>query len=896
MEEKLTDDGRPDPDLLLKSMHTEEPGRGRLRLFFGMSAGVGKTYAMLRAAHQRLQEGVNVVVGVVETHGRRETAALLENLPVIPRRKISYRGTTLDEMDLDEILRRRPELVIVDELAHTNAPGSRHPKRYQDVLELLEAGIDVYSAVNVQHLESRKDSVESITGIQIRETVPDSILERAQQIELVDIAPSELLKRLAEGKVYLGDKAAHAAQNFFKEDRLTALREIALRLTAERVDKDLQRFGETRGVTVPWQTNERLMVAVSHSPFSEKLIRATRRLAYNLEAPWIAVHVDDGSDLSNYDQAQLAKNVALARQLKAEVITTTDTDVSQALRRLARQKNVTQIVVGRPTRRPWRDWLLGTVLDRLAREANEVDLHVIGQETIRREGLAEVWHKLRFATGVTAYWNAFWFLFLLAFISGYFESWIGYRSVGFIFLFGVLATGLVTTAGPTLFVAVLGALSWNFFFIPPKMTFTITEPEDLIMVLSYFVVASITGYLTSRLKRHERVLREREDRTNALYEISQDIAGSRDKTEFLTKIVDRVGRLLDGECGILLRGTDGKLRAGGGTYYSPSLSEKEQAVAVWAFESGKAAGWSTDTLAEARALYLPLKTPSGIVGVFVYRSRQGRQLSLEQQNLLESIAQQLSVSLERHFYETRVRAAERLEESERLHQTLLSSISHEMRTPLTTVLGVATALEEKAAAENPDYVRTLAAELHRAGDRLNRVIENLLDMTRLNSGVLSLKLEWQDVRDLVGVTIQRLGPNLLGRKIETLLPENLPLVKMDFRLMEHALANLLLNAAIYTPPAVKVRLIAEMSLKSLILIVEDEGPGLPAQDLERVFDKFYRVPGSPAGGTGLGLSIVRSIVEAHKGTVRAENRAGGGARFVIELPATEKPPEAKERE
>lgn len=892
----MSDESRPNPDLLLKALQTDESGYGRLRLFFGMSAGVGKTYAMLRAAHQRRQEGVDVIVGIVETHGRRETAALAENLPVVPRRRLDYRGTVLEEMDLDEILRRRPELVIVDELAHTNAPGSRHPKRYQDVLELLEAGIDVYSAINVQHLESRKDSVEAITGIQIRETVPDSILERAHLVELVDIAPSELLRRLAEGKVYLGDKAAHAAQNFFKEDRLTALREIALRLTAERVDKDLQRFGETRGSAIPWQTNERLMVAISHSPSSEKLIRATRRLAYNLEAPWIAVHVDDGVALSNEDQAQLAKNVALARELKAEVVTTTDTDVSRALRRLARQKNVTQIVVGRPTRRPWRDWMIGTVLDRLAREADEIDLHVIGQETIRYEGLSEWWHRLRFATGIAAYWNTFWFLFAIAFISGYLEPWIGYRSVGFIFLFGVLATGLATTIGPTLFIAALGALTWNFFFIPPRLTFAITQPEDVIMVLSYFVVASITGTLTSRLKAHERVLREREDRTNALYEISQDIAGSRDKNEFLTKVVDRVGRLLDGECRILLRGIDGKLRTGGGAYYAPSLNEKEQAVAVWAFDSGKAAGWSTDTLTEARALYLPLKTPSGVVGVFVYKPRHGRKLSLEQQNLLDSIVQQLSVSLERHFYENRVRAAERLEESERLHQTLLSSISHEMRTPLTTVLGVATALEEKAAAGNPEYVTALASELHRAGDRLNRVIENLLDMTRLNSGVLSLKLEWQDVRDLAGVAIQRLGPGLQGRKIETQLPENLPLVKMDFRLMEHALSNLLLNAVVYTPSTAKIRLGAETSLRSLILTVDDEGPGLPPQDLERIFDKFYRVPGSPAGGTGLGLSIVRSIVEAHKGTVRAENRAGGGARFVIELPATETPPEIKERE
>lgn len=892
----MTDDGRPNPDLLLKALQTEdrESSQGRLRLFFGMSAGVGKTYAMLKAAHQRLQEGVDVVVGVVETHGRRETMALVENLPLVPKKKLDYRGTVLEEMDLDAILKRKPGLVIVDELAHTNAPGSRHPKRYQDVLEILEAGIDVYSAVNVQHLESRKDSVEAITGIQIRETVPDSILEKAHLIELVDIAPSELLRRLQEGKVYLGDKATQASQNFFKEDRLTALREIALRLTAERVDKDLQRFGDARGASAPWQTNERLMVAISHSPSSEKLIRATRRLAYNLEAPWIAVHVDDGSALSDADQAQLSKNVALARELKAEVVTTADSDVPTALKRISRQKNVTQIVIGSPTARPVRDLFAGTVLDRLVEAADEVDVHVIGRKS---DGVAAepFWKRIRFATGVAAYWNAFWFLFGLAFVCGYAERWIGYRAVGFIFLFGVLAAGLATTLGPTLFVAALSALTWNFFFIPPRLTFAISQPDDVIMVFAYFAVASITGYLTSRVKSHERVLREREDRANALYEISQDIAGSRGKTEFLTKIVDRAGRLLDGDCGVLLGGPDGKLQLAPKAY-APLMSEKEAAVATWAFDSRKAAGWSTDTLAEAKSLYVPLKTPTGAVGLFVYKPRHGRKMSVEQENLLYSIVHQLSVSLERHFYESRVREAQRLEESERLHQTLLNSISHEMRTPLTTILGAATALEDPASAGKPEYVAILAGELHRAGDRLNRVVENLLDMSRLTSGVLGLKLEWHDVRDLVGVTLQRLGKNLELHKVEIVLPENLPLVRMDFRFMEHALSNLLLNAATYSPAGTPIRIVAEMSLKTLLLTVEDRGPGLPAADVEKIFEKFYRVPGSPAGGTGLGLSIVRSIVEAHKGTVTAGNRDGGGSRFVIELPAAELPPVVRETE
>lgn len=887
----MTED-RPDPDLLLKAIGAgETAGKGRLRIFFGMSAGVGKTYAMLRAAHQRLKEGADVVVGLVETHGRPDTESLVHNLPQIPRRVIDYRGTRLEEMDLDAILKRKPELVLVDELAHTNAPGSRHPKRYQDVLEILDAGIDVFTTLNVQHLESRKESVESITGIQIRETVPDSVLERAHLIELVDIAPSELLKRLREGKVYLGDRAEIAAQNFFKEDRLTALREIALRFTAERVDQDLQRFVEIRQSS-PWQTNERLMVAISHSPFSERLIRATRRLAYNLEAPWIAVHVDTGLLLTNEDQAQLAKNVALARELKADVVTTADTDVSAALRRIARQKNVTQIVVGRPARRPLRDLFSGTVLDRLAREADEVDIHVIRQS----EGPRPIsWReRLHFTTGPMAYWNMLCFLFGLAFVAGLLAPVVGYRAVGFLFLFGVLITGLVTSIGPTLAMAALSALTWDFFFIPPHLTLSISQPEDFIMGVTFLAVASIMGFLTSRVRTHERILREREDLSKALYEISQDIAGSQGKTEFLTRICDRIGRLLDGDCGVLLRGTDGKLVVHGNKSYAPPLNEKEQAVAVWAFESDKMAGWSTDTLAEARALYLPLSTPTGPVGVLVYRPRSGRKLNTEQENLLHSLVRQLAVSLERYFYEKRLRESERLEESEKLHQTLLNSISHEMRTPLTTVLGAAGALDDPKTASDPALVGTLAKELSQAGDRLNRVIENLLDMSRLNSGVLSLNLEWNDLRDLIGVCVKRLGKNLESHRVVVDLPENLPLIRMDFRLMEHALSNLILNAALYSPEGGSIRIEAEMSLQHAIIRIKDEGPGIPPESLERVFEKFYRVPGTPTGGTGLGLSIARSIVEAHRGSIRAENLTKG-ACFVIELPA-EPPPAGPEGE
>lgn len=894
----MTNDGRPDPDVLLRAI-SEEELRARtavLKVFLGMSAGVGKTYAMLRAARERLKEGTDVVIGVVETHGRLETLALTESLPVIPRKEIEYKGVTIHEMDLDAILAKKPKIVLVDELAHTNAPGSRHQKRYQDVIELLDAGIDVYTTVNVQHLESRKDLVEQITGVSIRETVPDSILERAGQIELVDITPNDLLRRLSEGKVYLGDKKERAAKNFFKPNSLTALREIALRVTAERVDQELQQFQGLRQNLGPWQTNERMMVAVSHSPYSERLIRTTRRLAFNLEAPWVAVHVDTGVPLNDEDQAQLAKNIALARELKAEVVTTTDTDVPSALRRIARQKNVTQVVVGRPTKRFFRDLLEGgTLLDRLVREIGEIDVHVIRQDEISNYKPLMI-TKIEHFSGPFSYWNAFWFLLGTSFLNGMLEPLIGYRAVGFLFLLGVLGVGLVSTIGPTFFVAALSALVWNYFFIPPRLTFAVNEPEDGVLIFIYLVAALVTGYLTSRVRAHERILRDREDRTNALFEVSQDIAGSRLKEEFLAKINARVGRLLDGECRILLASQESKLAVSEKKSYSPHppLSEKEQAVAVWAFESGKVAGWSTETLSESNALYVPLKAPDETVGVLVYQPRTKRKLNLERENILHSIASQLAVSLQRHFFEKRLRESDRLKESEKIHETLLNSISHEMRTPLTAVIGTATALDDEANSKNPDYVRALAQNLLEAGDRLNRVIENLLDMSRLNSGMLALKLEWHDVSDLVGVTLKKLGRNLNQHRVEIEMPKDLPLVEMDFRLMEHALANLLLNAAAYSPHGTFIRISARKADSTLLLAVEDQGPGVPENLLDMVFEKFFRVPGTPTGGVGLGLSIVKNIVEFHKGRVGVENRIDGGARFTIELPLTEAPPVPKE--
>ena len=891
--------GALDPDELLKVINQDDKAQSsaKLRVFLGMSAGVGKTFSMLRAAQQKKSEGIDVVVGVVETHGRIETAALLNGLEVISRRAVKYRGTQLDEMDLDAIIARKPNLVIVDELAHTNVPGSRHQKRYQDVLELLDNGINVYTALNVQHLESRKDAVESITGIRIRETVPDSILERAGQVELVDIAPDELLKRLREGKVYQGEKAITAADGFFKEDKLTALREIALRLTAERVDHDLQRFSATKD-DHPWQTNERLLVAVSHSPYSEKVIRATRRLAYNLEAPWIAVHIDTGIFLNDEDQTQLLKNLNLAKELNAEVITTTETNLPDAIKRISRQKNVTQVLVGRPTRRWFRDLLEGgSLLDKLVKESLEIDVHVVrqDQDSRLRPTLSNELSHYQTDFGWQKYWNTLWFMIGMTVLGASLEPLLGYRTVGFIFLLGVLIVGVFGNLGAVLFAATVSALTWNFGFIPPRFTFVIARPDDMILCFVYFVVALITGLLTNRIRFHEIIIRDREERTRVLYEVLKDISNSKDKQEFIDKIKSRVGQTLDAECGVILKSKEGMLIFDSKKTHSMRLDDKEQAVALWSLQNQKNAGWSTDTLRESRNLYIPLRGVSETVGVFVFRpNRKIRKLGPDQQALLLSITGQLGVSIERHFLSKRWMDAQRLKDSEILHQTLLNSISHELRTPLTAILGSTAALDSELVSD--PYVREIATNISEAGNRLNQVIENLLDMSRLNSGVLALKLEWQDLSDLVGVVLKKISNSTRRHQIQVNVSSDIGLLKIDFRLFEHAISNLILNATQYAPEGSRILIHGFTEGSRVKLVITDEGPGIPETSIPKIFEMFYRVPGAAPGGTGLGLSIVNGIVSLHKGTLTYEVNTPKGSKFIIDLPTEVQPEMPKEAE
>ena len=892
----MTDNTRPAPDPSLVAVNKDEskPKRGHLIIFFGMAAGVGKTYAMLEAAIQRQADKVDVVSGYVETHGRSETEALAASLPLVTRQTLDYRGAQFEEMDLDAILARHPQLVLVDELAHTNIPGARHPKRYQDVLELLDAGIDVYTTLNVQHLESRADTVRQITGIVVNETVPDSVLELADEIELIDLVPEELQKRLAEGKVYLGERADAAARNFFRTGNLTALREMALRFTAERVNHQLQDYMQVKQITGPWKSGERLMVAISPSTLSERLVRWTRRMAYNLEASWVAVYVETPQVLSPEDQARLARNLALARELGGEVVTTASDDVLDALLRIARQRNITQIVVGKPARARLHELLTGgTLVNRLIRQSGNIDVYVVrGDETESMErpiAVRPVLHSnvkqyaiaLLVVAGVTG-------LNLLATLV------INYHAVALVYLFVVLLIGLFMGRGPVLVAAALSALLWNFLFIPPQLTISISAFDDVLMFGMYFIVALATGQLTARLRSQERAVLHREERATALYLLTREVASAVTMDDVLETAVDQIGRVFDAQVAIVLANPIGQLAIEPHPASTLTLTDKERNVALWSFTNRKPAGRFTDTLTLADAHYLPLLAPGGIVGVMGVRTRQTTPLSIEQEELLETFASQVALSIEREMLDEAAEQSKVLAESERLYKTLLNSISHELRTPIAAITGAASSLLEPNAGDRAETRTVLVGEIQTAADRLNRLVENPLDMTRLESGLLKIKQDWCDVSDLINVTVERLKLQLAKHDVSIDIAPNLPLVKMDFVLMEQALTNLLHNAVTYTPPGTRVRIMAQLDDANLMIIVADQGPGLPPEAVERVFDKFYRGPRARAGGVGLGLSITRGLIEAHGGTITAENRVSGGAQFTLRLPLATPPASPEE--
>lgn len=880
---------RPDPDALLASLHAAEARarRGHLKIFLGMSPGVGKTYAMLRTAQQERAAGTDVVVGIVETHGRSETEALLAGLAVIPRKAIDYRGTQLTELDLEAVRSRRPKLVLVDELAHTNAPGSRHTKRWQDVLELLEAGIDVLTTLNIQHVESRADAVRQITGAPQQETVPDSVLDLADELELVDLTPETLLERLQDGKVYLGERAVAAQSNFFQDSHLAALRELALRYTAERVDRQLRELRAGVAKQTVWRSGERLLVAVGPSPFSTQLVRWTRRLAAAQGAPWLAVHVEPVTPVSPETQKLLDKNLTLARELGAEIIITHDNDVAAALVRTALQHNATQIVVGKP-RDSWVARFLpgGSLVDRVIRLGGNIDVYVVPAETAGRPlTFDDLDHELR--SGASEYgWVAGTVAALT--IAGLLLPSNYYLAAGLVYLLAVILLSLRVGRGPVLLSGVLSALTWNFLFIPPRFTFRIEKLEDGLLFGTYFVVALVAGQLTSRIRAQALAERRREGRATALFNLTRALAETRTLDEAAFAALRQADTLFAATTSLLLTDGAGALAP----HYAGSfaLDDRERGVAEWVFRHRRPAGRFTDTVPGATGFYLPLVREDHAVGVLGVAVPREAGLTLSQRDLLETFARQLALSVEREQLRDASEREKILAESDKLHRVLLDSVSHELRTPLAVITGALENLPDAA----PEMRAELISEGRAAARRLNRLVGNLLDQTRLESGTLKPRLDWCDARDLVNAALEGVRDELAGHPLEVALSDDLPPVRADFALTEQALANLLLNAARHTPAGTPVFLTAgiERSGTRAFFTVADRGPGFPLGMRDRLFKKFERGDAARAGGLGLGLSIVRGFVVAQGGDIVVGENPGGGAVFTIYLPhvAAQTPP------
>ncbi|MFA6600254.1 MAG: sensor histidine kinase KdpD [Candidatus Omnitrophota bacterium] len=874
---------RPDPDALLASLKREEARqkRGKLRIFLGMCPGVGKTYAMLQAARQKEAEGIDVLIGVAETHGRKETQALLEGMTVASKIKIEYRGTLLEEMDLDTVFMIRPQLVVVDELAHTNVPGSRHPKRYQDVLELLAAGIDVYTTLNVQHVESRSEAVYQITRVKVRETVPDSIVDGADEITLIDLSPEQLRQRLDDGKVYLGERAVTAADNFFREENLTALREMALRLTAERVNQDLRVIMSEQKIEGPWKTGDRLMVAVGATPFSESLIRWTRLAAASLNASWLAVYVETADTLDEDEKKRLTQNLTLARQLGAEVILKSGSDVAGTLLEVARQNNVSQICVGKPSGNPFWEWFrMGSVIRQLIHQSGDIDIHMVRVKNLGKEKT-----KPRRRHYVAAKPRDFLISLLIAAavtVACFFvEKFGGYSSVALIYLLAVVLSGMILSRWPVLLLAGLSALLWNYLFIPPRFTFQINKSYDAMMFVMFFVTALVMGHITTRLREREQAERKQEDRLNTLYQLTRIIAMTRESKEAIKNALEKLEEVLKVRGAIFLANPHGNPDFEKSSCGDLVLSGKEKSVATWAFQKRQVAGRFTETLPEAGNFCFPLVSMNKSLGVLVIHPLQDRVWTLDQRSLVDSFASLMAVILEKDVLTKMAEEAKVKAETEKLQTALLDSVSHELKTPLTVISGSVEHLEK--AGKDAEFPK-LVLEIRTASRRLLQTVNGLLNMTRLDSGSWQLDLDWHDIRDVVGSALEHLEEPLSHHKFVTRYADILPPVRIDAGILRQALTNILSNAAAYSMRGTEIIISAHIDEKTLVMSVIDQGPGIAEEDADRIFEKFYRGKNVPTGGLGLGLSIARRFVEVHGGEIGAYNQKDGGACFEIRLP------------
>jgi len=888
-------DARPDPDSLLAKVKAEEAkqARGKLKIFFGAAPGVGKTYAMLEAGRKEGKAGADVVVGYVEPHVRPETQALVLGLDLLARRKVEYHGAVLQEFDLEAALACHPQILLVDELAHTNAPGLTHTKRWQDVEQLLQAGINVYTTLNVQHLESLNDIVAQITGVIVRETVPDLVFEAADEVELVDISPDDLVERLREGKIYVPHEASRAIENFFRKGNLIALRELALRRMAERVNAQMERYRLEHAISDTWPTNERLLVCVGPSPLSSRLIRTTRRIAASLKAPWLAVNVETPATarLSAGDRNRLNHNLQLAEQLGAETVTVNGANLVEEVLAYARSRNVTKIIVGKSHRPRWLEILRGSFVYELTRQSGDIDIFVISGDD--EETSAPVPGP---AIASRAPANYFWAVVVVVLCTGLgylmFLQEFGPVNIVMVYLLGVVATSLRFGRGPSILASFLSVAAFDFFFVEPLFSFAVTDTQYLFTFAVMLATGLVISTLTTRVKAQAEIARKRERRIAALYSLSRELAATQDVNEIADAVARHSGNAFDAQVAVLLPDANKHVEVRGGlAINSFRPDEKDRGVAQWVFDHGEKAGFGTSTLPGADAVYLPLRVKSGTVGVIGVRpSALSRLLEPDQVHLMEAFAGQAAVALERANLAAEAERVRVLVESERLRNSLLSAVSHDLRTPLTAIAGASSTLIEGGENLAPEARRELLESIGDEAESLNHLVGNLLDMTRLEAGALTVQKEWQSVEELVGAVLNRLGRKLAERAIVTRVPPDLPLLFVDGVLIQQVLANLLENAEKYSPPSAAIEISASSLGKTVVIEVADHGPGLPPGDEKRVFEKFYRSPAVRSrSGAGLGLTICRGIVELHGGKIWAKNHRDGGAVFGFSLPVEEQP-------
>ena len=881
------DSHRPRPDALLEQATAEErrKQRGKLRIFLGFAAGVGKTYAMLEAAHEQLAHGRDVVAAYAETHGRRETEALLTGLPLIPRKRLEYHGVTLEETDLDAVLARRPQLALVDELAHTNAPGSRHTKRCQDVDELLAAGIDVYTTLNIQHLESLNDVVAQITGVTVRETVPDRILEDADEIDVVDLPPDELIQRLAEGKVYVPEQASRAVEKFFRPGNLNALREIALRYVAGRVDRQMRTYMGAHAIAGPWPAAERVLVCLAPTSAGERIVRTGRRLATGLDAEWIVLHVETAEDsrFTEDERDRLARLLRLAEELGAKVVTLPGTGVAEEVIQYARAHNITKIIVGASRGPWWLELLRGAVVDRIIRASGATDVYVI-------RGPAERFRHFRGERRVPPH-SRLPYLYSAAIVGvvtaagAVIRSRVDPANLTMPYLLAVVIIALQWGRGPAVLAAALGVALYDFFFVPPHFSFAVSDTQYILTFAGLLVVGVVISSLAGRAREQAQAARRREAYTAALYELSGELAATSGLEAIAAAVARHMAATFSREVAVLLP-VEGRLRP---IYQAPGfpLDENELAVATWVYEHGETAGYGTDTLPAASARYIPLKTAQAVRGVLAVRpATTGEAMVPEQRQLAAAFANQAALAIERTQLADVAKRMEVMRETERLQAALLDSISHELRTPLASITGSLSSLADPGTVLDDAQRHELLETAREQAEHMNRLVGNLLEMTRLEVGAYKLRLAPTDIQELIGTVLSQFGDALRGREVTIDVAPDLPPVPMDFVLITQMLANVVDNALKYSPPGTPLEIHARMAGPELQVQIADRGLGIPRDEVKRVFDKFYRIrrPGD-AGGVGLGLAISAGIVELHRGRIWAEQREGGGTAVTFAVPA-----------